>query len=135
MKTGATASVAAVDVPQLLDAVTVIFPAVVPIGVKIEALDDVPVQPVPGNVHIYDVAPGTAATLYVWLVPTQGAAGPVITVGCAGPALALTKRVLGVEAPQVDTAATLIVPLVADGVTVMLGPLLVPIHPPGNVQV
>lgn len=54
--------------------------------------------------------------------------------GCAGVAPALTTSVLGAEAPQVDTAATLTVPLAADGVTVMLVPLLVPVHPPGSVH-
>ena len=65
MERGATANVAAVDVPQLLDAVTVMVPAAVPTGVKSEAPDEVPVQPAPGTAHVYDVAPLTAATLYV----------------------------------------------------------------------
>jgi hypothetical protein len=64
----------------------------------------------------------------------HGVAGPAITPGCVGIALALIESVLGDEVPQVDTAVTLNVPLVADGVTVMLGPVLVPVHPPGNVQ-
>ena len=54
--------------------------------------------------------------------------------GCGGVAPALTTSILGVDAPQLDTAATLTVPLVADGMTVMLGLLLVPVHPPGSVQ-
>ena len=81
------------------------------------------------------MAPVTAATLYVWLVPTHGAVGPAIRPGCVGIALALMKIVLGDETPQVDAAVTPTVPLVVDGMTVMLGPVLVPIHPPGNVQV
>jgi hypothetical protein len=65
---GFTASVAAVELPQALLATTLTLPAV-NVGVaEMLVVVEVPVQP-PGKVHVYDVAPATAAMLYVVAVP------------------------------------------------------------------
>lgn len=48
--------------PQVLLAVTVIFPLLALAVVLIEFVVDEPVQP-PGSVHVYEVAPLTATTL------------------------------------------------------------------------
>jgi hypothetical protein len=55
-------NVCAGDVPQLLFAVTVILPLVELAIVVIEFVAELPLHP-PGNVHVYEVAPGTDAIL------------------------------------------------------------------------
>jgi hypothetical protein len=54
--------VCAGDVPQLLFAVTVMFPLVVLAVAVMEFVAELPLHP-PGNVHVYEVAPGTDAIL------------------------------------------------------------------------
>lgn len=54
--------VAAAEVPQAFVAVTATVPPVVPTVVLIEAVVEVPTQPV-GKVQVYEVAPGTGVTL------------------------------------------------------------------------
>jgi hypothetical protein len=44
---------------------------------------DVPDQP-PGNPHVYDVAPATAATEYTFEEPLQTVLFPETEAGCAG---------------------------------------------------
>lgn len=48
-------NVVSADVPQLLLALTVIFPPVIPATALIELVAELPVQP-EGKVHVYDVA-------------------------------------------------------------------------------
>ncbi len=56
-----TASVRGVDEPHELLAVTDTVPLFAPVVAVIEFMVDVPVHPF-GNVHVYEVAPGTAVT-------------------------------------------------------------------------
>jgi hypothetical protein len=78
-----TASVCAVLLPQVFDAVTETFPLVEPVVTVMEFVVEVPVHP-EGNVHAYAVAPDTAAMEYVCAVPEHTAALPLIVPGCAG---------------------------------------------------
>ena len=55
-----TPSVCAADEPQELFAVTDIVPPAAPAVVVMEVVVELPVQP-PGRVHVYPVAPATAA--------------------------------------------------------------------------
>jgi hypothetical protein len=55
--------------------------------------------------------------------------------GCAGDAPIVTASVLGVEVPHEVFATTEIVPPEAEGVAVMLAPVLPPVHPGGRVHV
>lgn len=55
------AKVAAEELPHELLAVTVMLPLVALAVVEMELVVDVPLQP-DGNVHVYEVAPETAAT-------------------------------------------------------------------------
>lgn len=57
-----TANVCTEEEPQVLFAFTVIFPLVVVVVAVIELVVELPVHP-EGSVHVYDVAPLTAATL------------------------------------------------------------------------
>jgi hypothetical protein len=79
-------AVLAALVPQLFTAVTEMVPPDVPAVVVIEFVVDVPDHP-EGSVHVYDVAPVTAATEYVWVVPAQTVVLPVSAAGCAGTVL------------------------------------------------
>jgi hypothetical protein len=65
---GVTAKVLAVDAPQALLAITLTLPAVALGVAEILVVVEVPVQP-PGKVHVYEVAPATAAMLYVVAIP------------------------------------------------------------------
>jgi hypothetical protein len=49
----------------------------------IEVEFELPLHP-DGNVQVYDVAPATAAILYVWDTPWQTAVLPAIETGCPG---------------------------------------------------
>ena len=80
-----TANVCAADEPQLLLAVTVTLPLILPAVAVIEVVVDVPVQP-PGNVQVYEVAPLTAAMEYVLDDPEQTVAVPAIAPGVVAPA-------------------------------------------------
>ena len=51
-----------------------------------------PVHP-GGNVHVYEVAPGTATTEYVCATPLHTVAEPEIVPGCAGVAEEVTVSV------------------------------------------
>lgn len=80
---GVTLSVAGLLVSQALAAETLTVPAPVPTVAVMEEVVEVPVHP-DGSVHPYEVAPVTGATLYVCVVPAQGAVGPVIAPGTPG---------------------------------------------------
>jgi hypothetical protein len=131
---GVTAKVLAVEVPHVLVAVTLTLPAVALGVAEILVVVEVPVQP-PGKVHVYEVAPATAAILYVVATPEHGVAEPVIVPGVAGVEDGVTAKVLAGELPQILLATTLTLPAVALGVTVMLVVVEVPVQPPGKVQV
>ena len=85
------ASVCANELPQPLLAVTVMLPAVVLAVVVILFVVDVPLQP-PGKVQVYDVAPLTALTLYVLVLPEQTVELPEMDAGLAGIALTVTDN-------------------------------------------
>lgn len=55
--------------------------------------------------------------------------------GWVGVALTVTPKVDAAELPQALLAATVMLPPVEPAITVMLLVVLVPDHPPGNVQV
>ena len=81
-----------------------------------------------------EVAPLTVATLYVLFVPLQTVALPLIAPGVAGTVFTVTESVCAEEFPQELVAVTLIVPLEPE-VALIVFVVLVPLHPPGNVQV
>jgi hypothetical protein len=86
------AKVCAVLEPQVLFAITVIFPLVALAVVAILFDELVPVQP-DGNVQVYEVAPLTADIEYVLLLPEQIFVGPDIVPGCKGVVFTVTARV------------------------------------------
>jgi len=59
---------------------------------------------------------------------------PVIALGCDGVLLTVTAKVCVVELPQELTAKTVMLPLVAPAVAVILLSTEFPIHPVGNVH-
>jgi hypothetical protein len=69
--------------PQALSAVTEIFPPLASGVTSIEFDVDVPAHP-EGSVHVYEVAPATAATENVVNEPLQTTNAPLIAEGCAG---------------------------------------------------
>jgi hypothetical protein len=75
-----TANVCVGDEPQLLFATTVIFPPDEPAVVLMLVVFDDPVHP-EGRVHVYDDAKFTADIEYVFDVPEQILALPVIDPG------------------------------------------------------
>lgn len=60
---------------------------------------------------------------------------PLMVPGWLGVAVTATARTCGVEAPHPLSAVTVILPLLLPAVAVMLAEELVPLHPPGKVQV
>ena len=66
--------------PHELFAVTEIFPLVAPGVAVIDVEPELPLQP-DGKVHVYDVAPVTAAMLYVCETPWHTVVVPVIAPG------------------------------------------------------
>jgi hypothetical protein len=70
--------------PQPLFALTVIEPATVPAVSVILLVVLVPLQPVPDTVHVYEVAPLTAGTVYTAVAVGHGAVGSVTEAGAAG---------------------------------------------------
>ena len=60
---------------------------------------------------------------------------PVIEPGVAGVVFTVTASVWAVEAPHALLAVTVMFPLLAPAVVLMLLVVLVPVHPPGKVQV
>lgn len=75
-------------------------------------------------------------TLYVWDVPTQGFALPVIVLGCAGTLVGVTARVL-TGPTQGFEGVTVMFPEPDPTVTVieLVVPPAVCVHPDGNAQV
>jgi len=123
------------ELPQTLLAVTIIFPLLALAVAAIELVVDVPLHP-EGSVHVYEVAPATAATLYVLLLPEQMVVVPEIVPGVDG---AEVVTAIANEAaallPQELSAVTVIFPLVELEVVVMVFVVDVPLQPDGNVQV
>jgi hypothetical protein len=112
----------------------VILPPVALAVVVILNVELVPDQP-PGNVHVYEVVPPTGTMEYVLLLPEQIAVAPDMDPGIAGIVLTVTPKVCAVLEPQVLLAVTVMLPLVALAVVLILKVVLVPDHPPGRVQV
>ncbi len=105
-------------------------PAVAVIDVEF----DPPLHP-DGNVHVYDVAPETAAILYAWETPWQTAVFPVIVPGCAGTACTDMLNVREAPGPHELFAVTEILPPFAPTVAVIDVEFELPLHPDGNVHV
>ena len=78
--------------PHVLLAVTEIVPAEAPVVVEMLVEVEVPDHP-EGKVHVYEVAPDTAAMLYVSLVPLHTEVLPLIAEGVANAASADTLNV------------------------------------------
>jgi hypothetical protein len=81
------------------------------------------------------VAPLTVDIEYVLLLPEQIIDGPEIVPGVDGILITDTDKVSAVLDPQALFAATVISPLVAPAVVVILFVELVPVQPPGKVHV
>ena len=60
---------------------------------------------------------------------------PVMLPGCAGVVVTVTLRFDAEEVPHALVAVTEMVPPVAPAVVLMLFVVLLPVHPPGSVQV
>ena len=129
-----TASVCGEEVPQELEAVTVIFPPLEPAVVLMEVLVLEPLQP-EGNTHVYEVAPETATILKVLFEPWQTVAFPLIVPGVPGMGFTVTASVRGIDEPQALFAVTLIFPLDAPAVALIELEVDVPVHPEGSIQV
>ena len=110
-----TASVLTALVPHEFPAVTVTFPFWPALPV-VTVMDVVPVPAVifqpAGTAHVYVVALGTAAMLYVWPVkPGHCVAVPVMTPGVAGvPGFTVTASVLAALVPHEFPAVTVMFP-------------------------
>ena len=115
-------------------AITITFPLVEPAVAVIELVVEVPVQP-EGNVHVYDVAPLTGVTEYVFTAAWHVVVLPVIVPGVTGIELTETANVWATEEPQELLAVTVIFPPIELEVVIMLVVVDVPDHPPGSVQV
>ena len=106
--------VAALEVPQTLEAVTETEPAAEPIVIVAEVVPCPPViaQPVPVTDHVYEVAPVTAAIENVLPVePEQLLVGWVIVPGLEGIAVGVMLPVVAaLEVPQALVAVTETVP-------------------------
>jgi hypothetical protein len=122
------------DDPQTLFAVTEIFPFVVSAVVLIVFVVEVPVQPL-GNVQVYEVAPFITAILYVFELPEQIVAFPLIVAGLAGAELTVTVNDLGDDEPQELLAITVILPPAEPDVAKMESFIDVPVQPLGRVQI
>ena len=122
------------DVPQLLLAVTVIFPLVAIAVVEIELVVDVPLQP-DGKIQVYEVAPGTAVTEYVFDDPEQMVEVPEIVPGALGAAFTVIGNVAADELPHVLFAVTVIFPLEELAVVEIELVVEAPLQPDGKVQV
>ena len=73
--------------PQALFAVTDTDALPVPAVRVIARVELVPLHPVPITDHVYDVAPTTAAEVYIAVAPVHGAVGRVTVDGVAGTAV------------------------------------------------
>jgi len=124
----------AAEVPHVLDAVTVTFPLVELAVAEILFVVDVPIQPT-GIVHVYDVAPATAVTLYVLVVPEHIAAVPEIAPGVVGDVFTVIACDDAELVPQAFVAATVTLPLVAFAVAEIELVVDVPVQPTGIVHV
>ena len=127
-------NVCAADEPHVLFAFTVIFPLVDPAVVIIDVVVEVPDQP-EGKVQVYDVAPDTAAMLYVIELPAQTEAVPLMVPGVAGMILTVMLWVCKDDEPQALFAFTVIFPPDEPAVVVIDVVVEVPDQPEGKVQV
>jgi hypothetical protein len=84
-----TFSVCAKLFPQVLFAVTEMVPPPVPCVAVMLLVVDVPLQPF-GKLQLYEVAPVTAVTEYVFVASGQTLAGPEMLAGMAGAVLTVT---------------------------------------------
>ena len=73
--------------------------------------------------------------LYVFVLPEQTVAAPVIAPGMAGMLFTVTANVCAADDPQLALATTEISPPAALAVAVMDMVVEVPVQPEGNVQV
>jgi hypothetical protein len=110
---------------------TEIVPPEAPGMAEIDVDVELPFHP-EGNDQVYDVAPVTAAILYVWDAPWHTVELPEIIPGCPGSAVTVTLMVLAVPEPQELFAITEIVPPVAPGAAKIDVVVELPLHPEGN---
>ena len=130
-----TASVCGPELPQAPFAVTDTVPALVPIADMIVLVVEVPVQPF-GRVHVYDVAPLTAATEKVSGLPAlQPADLLMIAAGVAGAVFTTTASVCAGELIQPLEAFTVTLPLLVPAVAMIVSVVEVPVQPFGSVQI
>ena len=119
------------ELPQLLLALTVTMPPLVPAVVLITLVVEVPVQPF-GSVQVYDVAPLTGATEKVSKAPLHKVAVPLIAPGRAGTVVTVTANVCAEEVPQLLPAVTETVPPADPAVVMMVLVVDVPVQPFGS---
>jgi hypothetical protein len=103
---------AAVEFPQVLKAITETVPVVNPEGTLIVMLVPrlVTIEHPAAGVHVYPVAPATAAMLYVKVPPPQRlVVGPLMVPGVVGKERTVAER--SVLFPQALPATTEMVPL------------------------
>jgi len=129
-----TLNVLAVPEPHELLAVTEMVPPDAPAVASIDVDVELPVHP-EGNVHVYDVAPETAAMLYVLDEPWQTVVDPVMAPGWAGIGVTETFSILAVLDPHELLAVTEIVPPDAPAVASIDVEVELPVHPDGSDQV
>lgn len=129
-----TLSVLGSEELHALFAVTEIVPLAAAVVALIELVVEFPVHP-EGKVQVYEVAPGTAATLKVLVVPVQTVVFPEIAPGIAGAAPMPTDKVLGGEELQELFAVTEMVPPPEPALVVIVFVVEDPAQPSGNVQV
>jgi hypothetical protein len=128
------ASVLTADEPHPLFAITVILPAEVPAVAVIEFVADDPVHPV-GNDHVYEVAPLTAAILYVFELPAQTVVFPFIVPGVDGFEFTVTAKDWVADEPQLLLADTVMFPPELPEVTEIELVVEDPDQPDGRVHV
>ena len=129
-----TARVCTEDEPQVLFALTVMFPLPEPAVVLMLVVVDVPAHP-EGNVQVYDVALFTAEIVYVLAVPEHIDEFPVIIPGCDGIGFTVTLNSCGCEEPHVLFATTVISPLTEPAAALMELVTELPVQPDGIVHV
>lgn len=127
-------TVCTVDDPQLLFALTVMFPPEDPANAIIVLVDEVPDQPF-GNVQVYDDAPLTGGTLYSFELLAHTEDFPVMFDGWEIVVAIVTVRVWVDELPQLLFAKTVMLPPVTLVIAVIEFVVEVPVHPEGRFHV
>ncbi len=125
-------NVCADEEPQVLLAVTIIFPLEPAVALML-LLELVPLQP-NGNVQLYEVAPGSFVTEYVSAIPEHKIVLPLIALGITGTSSTFTLTVCADEVPHALLAVTVMFPPTEPTVAFMLLLVLLPLQPIGKDQ-